>query len=267
MDRCIVTLGVVSGLLALGMSNGSLTRRSISYLWSLGFGNVTSQSIISPDQWHTSGSGGLILTILISNSPQLILSFIYLTYNSLFTCMLLAKEWRGYACKRRYLRVTTANAEQRSTYYLQLPYRYGIPLLIASGTLHWLVSQSIFLARVTVLDDTGVEDPTDSISTCGYSNIAIIFVLIFGSVVVLIGFAHGFRKFDAKMPLAGSCSAAISAACHPPENDKDASSKPLMWGAIDRGAESDDSNTIGHCSFTSFEVSPPVEGRLYAGRV
>ena len=188
-----------------------------------------------------------------------------MTYNSLFTCMLLAEEWRGYAHKRKALRVTSASAEQRSTYWLQLPYRYSIPLLVASGTLHWLVSQSIFLARVTVLDDTGIEDPDASVSTCGYSNIAIVFVIALGVLVVSVGIAHGFRKFDSNMPSVRSCSAAISAACHAPEGDVDASSKKVMWGVVDKGIASDDRPAIGHCCFTSFKVSTPIEGHLYAG--
>jgi len=179
--------------------------------------------------------------------------------------MLLAEEWGGYAHKRRALRVTSATAKRRSTYWLQLPYRYSVPLLVASGTLHWLVSQSIFLARVTVLDETVAEDPAESISTCGYSNIAIIFVIILGSIVVLIGIAHGFRNYDGTMPLVGSCSAAISAACHYPEGDTNASSEKLLWGVVDEGITSDNGIAIGHRSFTSFEVSAPIEGQLYTG--
>ena len=209
-------------------------------------------------------SWGLLLTILTSNSPQIVLSFLYLGYNSLFTCMLVTEEWSGFAQQRKTLRVTSAKGKQRSTYWLQLPYRYSVPLLIASAALHWLISQSIFLARVTVLDDTGVEDPNESISTCGYSNIAIIFVIILGSVVVLVGLAHGFRKYQDGMPLAGCCSAAISAACHPPEEDNDASVKAVLWGVVDEAAGDDTGCAVGHCSFTSFEVTAPVEGQLYA---
>lgn len=250
------------------MGNSSLTNKSLSYLWSLGFGTVTAESIITPSSWQTSGSRGTLLTVMISNSPQLVLSFLYLTYNGLFTCMLLASEWRGYAETRKALRVTSAIGKQRSTYWLQLPYRYSVPLLVASGTLHWLVSQSIFLARVTVLDASGVEDTAESLSTCGYSNIAIIFVIALGVLVVLMGIAHGFRRFGGGMSLAGSCSAAISAACHPPEDDVHASGEKVMWGVVDEGTSSDEKTpAIGHCSFTSFEVSAPVEGQLYAGSI
>ena len=180
--------------------------------------------------------------------------------------MLLAKEWSAFASKRNFLRVTTPIGRQRSTYRLQLPYRYGVPLLVGSGTLHWLVSQSIFLARVNVVDSMGFEYPDESISTCGYSPIAIIFVIILGSIIVLVGIAYGFRKTSSGIPLVGSCSAAISAACHPPKADVNASSKRVMWGAVPAENISDSDDRVGHCCFTSFEVEAPIVGRLYAGQ-
>lgn len=201
-----------------------------------------------------------MLTILIANSPQALLSFLFLTYNGLFTCMLLADEWTGYAHKRKPLRVTSPVGEQRCTYRLQLPYRYGIPLLILSGTLHWLVSQSLFLARVTAFTVDGAEDIYGSISTVGYSSIAIITVIIYGTIVVLLGIGMGFRRYKPGIPLVGSCSAAISAACHRPNEDVDASRKGVMWGVV--GVE----NGVGHCCITSLEVETPVMGDLYAGR-
>ena len=66
------------------------------------------------------------------------------------------------------------------------------------------------------------------------------------------------------MPLAGSCSAAISAACHLPEGNTNASTKALLWSVVDKGAEENTDTAISHCSFTSFEVTAPVEGQLYA---
>lgn len=146
--------------------------------------------------------------------------------------MLLAEEWSAYGTKKRFLRVTSPTGGQRSTYRLQLPYRYSVPLLIGSSILHWLVSQSIFLARLNTIDSAGVEISGADISTCGYSPMAMIFVIILGSIIVLLGICFGFRKSRGGMPLAGSCSAAISAACHPPEADVNASLKRVMWGVV-----------------------------------
>ena len=173
--------------------------------------------------------------------------------------MLLVSEWAGYANDRKPLRVTSPTKSQRSTYRLQLPYRYGVPFILLFGTLHWLVSQSIFLARVTVYTSDGVEDTDNSVSTVGCSSMAIITFIPLATVVLLLSVLTGFRRYPPGVPLAGSCSAAISAACHRPEGDTDAAEKPLMWGAVET------EGSIGHCCFTSFEVEKPVVGRLYAG--
>ena len=255
---CISTLIVAGALLGIGLQNTQLRSRNISYLWGLGFGNVTSESLVG---WNIPGSGGLLLNVLVANSPQALLSFLFLTYNGLYTCMLMAKEWSDYAYERKTLRVTNPVGDQRSTYRLQLPYRYGIPLTVLSGILHWLVSQSLFLARVAGFDD-GVEDTYNSLSTVGYSCVAIITVIILGAIVIVIGILNGFRKYRPGMPLVGSCSAAISAACHRPKEDIDAATLPVLWGAVNGREE----GAVGHCCFTSFEASPPVKGESYAGQ-
>ena len=131
--------------------------------------------------------------------------------------------------------------------------------------LHWFVSQSIFLARVNVIDSTEVEISGVGISTCGYSPMAMIVVIILGSIVVLLGIFFGSRTARSGMPLAGSCSAAISAACHPLEADVDASMKRVMWGVVAEDCFQYEGESVGHCSFTSSTVEAPVVGKWYAG--
>ena len=256
---CILTIIVAGALLRVGLQNTELSSTKISYLWSLGFGAVTSESLVA---WNIPGNKGLLLIVLVANSPQALLSFLFLTYNGLYTCMLMADEWSDYAYDRKPLRVTNPVGDQRSTYRLQLPYKYGIPLTVLSGTLHWLVSQSLFLARAASFDSDGKEDPLISITTMGYSCIAIITVIILGSIVVALGILNGFRNYRPGMPLVGSCSAAISAACHRPRGHIDSATLPMLWGAVGGQEE----GAIGHCCFTSFEASPPVERGKYAGQ-
>ena len=244
---------IIAGiLLRIGLDNGGLTDRSFSHLWQMGYGAVTQDSMFD---WNLEGSSGLHLNALVANLPQVLLSFLFLLYNGLFTSMLLADEWNGYARERKPLRVTDPKGAQRSTYRLQLPYKYGVPLLAASATLHWLVSQSLFLVNMTGYGTKG-QNLTLTISTIGYSCIAIITVIFLGGVILLLEVLNGFRRHRG-MPLAGSCSAAISAACHRPEEDVDAATKPVMWGVV--GSE----NRVDHCCFTSFEVSQPVPGKHY----
>src|SRR5687767_6407768 len=79
------------------------------------------------------------------NSSQVGLSIAYLAYNGLFTRMLSEWEWAKYAMMFQSLRVSFPKGQQRSTYRLQLPYRWSIPLMIVSGTMHWLVSNIEYL--------------------------------------------------------------------------------------------------------------------------
>ena len=75
---------------------------------------------------------------------------------------------------RKPLRVSEPIGIQRSSYFISLPLRYGIPLNLSSAIFHWLISQSYFLARITALLPDGVEDYKNSFSTLGYSPYAII---------------------------------------------------------------------------------------------
>lgn len=63
------------------------------------------------------------------------------------------------------------------------------------------------------------------------------------------------------MPLASTCSAAISAACHRPEADKEAHLLPVQWGVV--GTDEQDRE---YCSFTtSRDVVAPSTGSFYLG--
>ena len=232
---------------------------SISYVWSLGLGRVTSKSLL-----HLPLKA-LILTILLANSPQIVLSCLYLTLNGILTSMLLADELNGYARQRKALRVTSPTGKQRSTYRLHIPYTYGVPLLVTFGILHWLVSQSLFLARVTVYDSDVSVNISKSTSTCGYSLIAIFFVLVVIIIVIWFVVMTGFRTSKPGMPFIGSCSAAISAACHPPEDDTDASRLPVKWGVVGYKTADGTGEAVGHCTFTTFKVKAAKKGKLYAG--
>ena len=223
----------------------------------MGFGAVSPLSLVEINGYPTN-SLGLVGNVLLANAAQVILSFLYFSYNSIFTCQLLSREWTSYTIKRKALRVTSPTGVQRSTYFLQLPYTYSLPLMAFSGILHWLVSQSIFLARVNTYDEDDEIDSDQAISTCGYSCIAIIFVLIVGSFLITAGFANSFRRYPSGIPLAGTCSAAISAACHPPTDDVDAAFKEVQYGEVET------SGGIRHCTFTSHPVTPPIVGELYA---
>ncbi|KAK9418971.1 putative DUF6536 domain-containing protein [Seiridium unicorne] len=250
---CVVGLTISSYLLLLRVEAVGW-----SSIFRIGFGVIDVTSTLSNIVGYQNQS--ILQSALLANTPQLIVSCIYFTYNAVSTSMLQALEWTDYAHDRKPLRVSFPVGEQRSTYRLQMPYRYGVPLMVLIGTIHWLVSQCIFLIRARVYDPDGVEMTDLSIATCGYSGYAMVVAIAVSFVAVLpLVFVGIFRRFKPGMTLVGSNSAAISAACHSKEDeDDDTCEIPVMWGAVRTQGE------VGHCCFSSDAVSVPVPGKLYA---
>ncbi|PIA97306.1 hypothetical protein CB0940_05322 [Cercospora beticola] len=213
----------------------------------------------------TNGTKGFIASVLLVKTPQIVLSCCYLGFNGLLTSMHLAYEFSGYAIVRKGLRVTEPRGTQRTTYWLQLPFKYSLPLLVTTALLHWLISQSLFLVRVVpyragfgaqtieplVADESGV----------GISLVPMLVAVVLAFCLLLIVVGLGFRKLASNMPIAGSCSFALATAVHRPQEDEKASTLPLMWGEIPRMGTQE----LGHCSFTSEEVVELEPNRKYAG--
>ncbi|KAK1143248.1 hypothetical protein N8T08_006948 [Aspergillus melleus] len=127
---CTYSIAVTIYLFVLTIPSGSTLESTMS----LGFGKTSGDNMIG----HLSSD--MIALVLLANTPQILLSALYFVINSILTCMLVAAEWDRYARHRRPLRVSWPRGQQRSTYYFSLPYRYSLPLLALSATLHWLIS-------------------------------------------------------------------------------------------------------------------------------
>ena len=217
---------------------------NLKSLWNEGFGAVHVSSIVR----IASSTMG---TSLVSNSPQLLLSMVYVSFNLILTSMAMTAEYNDFAAQRKPLRVSKPKGQQRSSYYLQLPYRYSVPLIICSGLLHWLLSQSLFPVYIIYFDNAGIAEPDKDISACGWSPIAVVFTLILGGAVVLVLCILGCRKLNVGMPVMRSNSLDIAAACHPPVAKEDMALEPLSYGATNvRGFRS------WHASFTNERVVP-----------
>ncbi|MCJ1245531.1 hypothetical protein MMC30_002735 [Trapelia coarctata] len=274
---CLAAVSTCTGLLVYGVNQLQGARDLVS-LWNLGFGSVNPLTTIS---WGipTVGAGALASNLLFANIGQPLLSFIYFSFNGLFTCMLAGSEWSRFALQRKGHRISgVPSGPQRSTYFLQLPYRFAVPLMVTSGLLHWLVSQSIFLVAVEELAPeidgkafAGLNQNGQPLSgytrtgygdlTCGYSPIAIMFVILVGFLLMVTTILLGFRRYKAGIPLAANCSAVISAVCHTKDGfgDSKAPYLPLQWGVTHFEGE------IGHCAFSAEKVTFPEEDHLYAG--
>ncbi|KAI4599922.1 hypothetical protein KJ359_001658 [Pestalotiopsis sp. 9143b] len=150
--------------------------------------------------------------------PQLLVTVIYLFYNSMLSTFLVQREFSlmHKPEKRKPLRVSEPMGIQRSSYFISLPLRYGIPLYATSGLMHWLVSQSLFLARITAVDPDGQDDRL------------------------------GARTYDGTMSMVSTNSRAISAACHALEGDRENGYLlPVQWGVVQVKGD------VGRCAFTT----------------
>jgi len=200
-------------------------------------------------------------------------------YNRVLTAMLAMDEWSRFAYRKATLRVSYPTGGQRSTYWLHLPYRFSVPLLIVTSVMHWLVSQSIFLARLELYDANGnpltQSNPTDgphaggagyfyyqpTITTIGYSPKALVATIALGSAMIIFLIGLGFRRYKGGIPLICNNSLSISAACHPLVKERDAAHSKVMWGAVSHG----DDTTPGRCCLTSTKsVVKPSDKYRYA---
>jgi hypothetical protein len=63
-----------------------------------------------------------------------------------------------------------------------------------------------------------------------YSNVET--AIVIGFILIIVIILYGRKRYPGGMPMGATCSAVISAACHPPCEDKDAFKFPVQWGAV-----------------------------------
>ncbi|EPS35533.1 hypothetical protein H072_11087 [Dactylellina haptotyla CBS 200.50] len=222
--------------------------------------------------------------VLIANSPQLLISLFYLLYNGIFTKMALSSEIDKFYKERKYLRVSKPTGQQRSSFFLELPYRFSVPLMAVSTSMHWLSSQTLFLVSINEWDTLRVSEIRRDV--LGYSPIGLLLCVVVLLVSILVSLVIGYLfKNDGVVPAVGSSSAAIGAICHCPDIDTNASLSAVMWGvpSIPKDARSTielseasedgqdtacdqevyDGQVVGHCCLTSLPVTLPIEGSYY----
>lgn len=83
---------------------------------------------------------GYLGSLIMVNTPQLLLSLCYFSYNALVTRIHIEQEWNSYSLSYKPLRVSYPAGEQTSTYRLELPYKitntacfYWVPIYSCTG--------------------------------------------------------------------------------------------------------------------------------------
>ncbi|KAI1426552.1 hypothetical protein F5Y12DRAFT_741485 [Xylaria sp. FL1777] len=196
-----------------------------------------SNGVLTADLWNTAQTPGYIALLLLANTPQLILSLCYFSYNSFLTQFHVEKEWNAFSVSYKPLRVSYPAGQQTSTYRLQLPYRYSVPLILISITLHWLVSNAVFLyvneggywtgsdSLIGLDNEFSVSD--DSLIAIGYSPLFFLLLFIASFLFIICPpVLLGFSKMKGNMVAGGWNSLVISAACHVPGMEDTKDEKP-----------------------------------------
>ncbi|KAI3330772.1 hypothetical protein F4824DRAFT_330161, partial [Ustulina deusta] len=175
-------------------------------------------------------STGYVSALLYVNLPQIFVSIYYYYFSAFYTHLQVQHEWNEYSTKCKPLRVSYPKGHQISSYRLQLPYKYSIPLMLGSAVCHWLVSNTIFLFikeggfAETNLFGWGSWDPLaaerlfgvsgPSLIAIGYSPPATLALLIVVFLLFPLPFFFSQTKVKGAMVNGGTNSLVISAACH-----------------------------------------------------
>jgi hypothetical protein len=200
---------------------------------------------------------GTLYNAWLANAPQLLLSMCYLTFNGLCTNMALSYEWNQFAVHRKGLRVTKPEGEQRSTYFLQIPFKWGLPLTGVSCLLHWLMSQSMFFVRIDVQSREGMSIVERSRNACGFSRLSLMVLVMAIALLIFVVTSFALIRLRERIPFAAACSLVVSAACHPSPEEVDPAIKPVKWGVLEIAG-------IQHCTFSSEAVIKPKPGQIYS---
>ncbi|UPX09651.1 uncharacterized protein EKO05_0000336 [Ascochyta rabiei] len=227
----------------------------------LGRPNIQSLANLRPDNTKSST---IVPTILTANIPQVGFSLLYVFYTNIWSKLLIAYEFDRLTRVQKGLRVSErSKGQQRASHFFTLPTRYALPLMAVSAALHYLCSQSLFMARFDGMRDGNI-DPQDQMVRLGYSATGMIALISvnFAMMVVTICVA-GFRRLSTGLGEM-SMSVVISAACHIKRPEYEPWLQAVQWGDVSGGiGEMEGGQDIRHCAFTSLSAERPIEGHIY----
>jgi hypothetical protein len=237
---------------------------SLHNLFKLGFGAINRRFFIG---WHRKETTGMIKSAVFANGGHMLFGILYILYNNVFYSMIFADEWARYGTHRKGLRVSESpRGSQRTVYFFLMPYRFALPIMVFASAIHMLISQMVFVVDVeayspVILASGRTEyqrQPQFDFNTTGFSPVANLGMILVSVLMLLFGVACCCQRLKSGMPVASTCSAAISAACHP--SAKEHEDGPLMeikWGVTD------EADGVGHCTFSAQEVGVPNEKTPY----
>ncbi|KAL4959073.1 uncharacterized protein BDV14DRAFT_206038 [Aspergillus stella-maris] len=192
----------------------------------------------------TGSTGALIGNTIIVNSPQIMITFLYIFYNNILTRQLAADEW------------------------LRFLQQYGKRSLRSLSVVYSIVfGPGPWGTRLPHYDDSGR----------GFSPLAGILATSFGSALVIFLFVNSavrkYRNVPPDFLLMGFNSSAIRTVCRGPKDNCDARFFPLRMGVVPLDEGDDDQSEPGRVRSqkpdgkivlsTDTKIMEPVEGGIY----
>lgn len=248
---------------------------SISGIWNQGLG--MSQTAITTDLGSLSPVGmssvtALLAEVLIANTLQVMVSFLYMFFNSILTRQVVTDEFLRFLQQegKKPLRVSSPLGMQRSSYFLSLPWKYAVPLMASTMALHWLISQSLFLAQSSVFapGPHGERLPMYDFSARGYNLLGAAWALGLGFCMVLGTWTNSLVQHWKDIPTGfermGFNSAALGVLSRRPFGDTDAHLFPIRIGIVQEDEAEASSNRRGKLVFsTDIRIQEPQVGLRY----
>ncbi|RYP60086.1 hypothetical protein DL771_010629 [Monosporascus sp. 5C6A] len=204
-------------------------------------------------------------TALLASLPRLLPAVLYLALNALLTTYFLGHEFALFAAGTpRPLRVSSLPAGQQTTsLYLTLPRPASWVLLALFAGMGFLTSQA-----VSPLVVSAGPPPSPALRAVIAVNTTSLLALLGLLAVLALGtLGLGLLRRAPSAPIVtsggtaapgnplaqalrgGSCSAVVSAACHPPRGAYESARGCVAWGVVDDGGEGD--GAVARCAFTS----------------
>lgn len=247
---------ILSGVLGLAISETS----GDAYDTQIGRPSIQQLAKLKTDD---TGSSGIVPTLLTANIPQLGFSLLYVFYTNIWAKLLIAHEFDRMTTSKKGLRVSERRkGEQRTSHFFTLPARYALPLMLCSAVLHWLCSQSLFMARYDGVNSDGKSDNSDQIVRLAYNipGMTALIAVTFAMAIVTVCIAGSRRLRTGLGEVA--MSVVISGACHLKRHEDEPWKRKVQWGDVGH-EEVEDGQIIRHCAFSSLEIRSPTEGFLY----
>jgi hypothetical protein len=217
---------------------------------------------------------------VIASLPQLLLVGLYFTANAVLTTYYLSRESSLFASgPARPLRVSAdAEGAQTTSLHLTLPVPVSALLMVWFMGMAFVLSQSFFAVSIRLVDVSLSTDTLGSdggsvlvvaIGVSGVGFLVLLAMLVLLAVVILglglrrapgVGVVNGEMVGNPMALPGGSCSAVVSARCHPLAREKKLWRKPVMWGVVREGP----GFGVSHCGFTAGRAGVVEAGRNYA---